>query len=172
MFPLLAPPLSYEMAQRCLGPLVESTAETITSLHESDFAHLDVWLENICFCYNAAVLIDFEYACDVTTDRDSAPQYRYGDTVSCMFKRHTPEIQTAAHYDWMQLGWMAFRMHNLKSMNDVPIYHNMELHWPQKQICPFLEQAVTYGVYSRDRLHRSPICMEHMESLACVMGHT
>ena len=107
------------MDQWCLGPLVESTAETITSLHEYDFAHLDAWLENICFHYNAAVLIDFEYACDVTTDRDSAPQYRYGDTVSCMFKRHTPGIQTAAHYDWMQLGWMAFWIHNLKSMNDV-----------------------------------------------------
>ena len=52
------------------------------------------------------------------------------------------------------------------------IYHNMDLHWPPKHICPFLKQAVNYGVYSRDHLYRSPICMEHMESLACMMGHT
>lgn len=104
VFPLITPPLSFTSAQRCLGPLIESTAEAIESLHKLGFAHLDIRLDNICF-RSGAVLIDFDFAREATDT--SVPEYTVNaNTVSCMYKRRNAE--TAAQYDWMQLGWMGF----------------------------------------------------------------
>lgn len=169
VFPVITPPLTHAQAQRCLGPLIESTAKAIESLHKLGFAHNDIRLENICFRSGNAVLIDFDHARHA--EATSVPEYSAdGHTVSCMYKRRTKAVKTAAQYDWMQLGWMAFWLHYLESMRKEDVnYHTMDHVWEKLPTCDFLKQAVNGGVYSKDSLLSSPVYTEHQESLLYVL---
>ena len=150
VFPVITPPLTNAKAQRCLGPLIESTAKAIDSLHKLGIAHNDIQLENICFRSGNAVLIDYDHARRATST--SVLQYSIDHTVSCMYL-HTEAVETAAQYDWMHLGWLAFWLHNVEFMMGRGVfYHTMDQFWEKLPTCDFLKQAVNGGVYSKDSL--------------------
>ena len=43
-------PMSYEEVKSCFRAFVESVCEAVNELHSKNMAHLDIRLENICFC--------------------------------------------------------------------------------------------------------------------------
>ena len=51
VFPMLIFPMEVSEAGQCLPEFVESVVKTIQSMHQQPLqrAHLDIWLENICF---------------------------------------------------------------------------------------------------------------------------
>ena len=167
VFPLITPPLSDRSALRCLGPLIQSTAKAIESLHKLGFAHLDIRLDNICFHSGNPVLIDFDFAKFVGIEVPQSIFHR--NEVSCLYKCRG-SVKTCAQCDWMQLGWMGFWLHNRKSLDsEGVIYHRMDCAWDKLVTCDFLKKAVNEGSYSEDSLLSSPLYVEHQESIVDVL---
>ena len=141
-----------------------------SNLHKLRFAHNDIRFENICFRSGNAVLIDYDHACQSDDESTSVLEYSVvGHRVSLIYLR-TEAVQTAAQYDWRQLGWLAFWLHNLESMMEEGVsYHAMDQLWEKLPTCNFLKQAVNEGVYSKDSLLSSPVYTVHKESLVDVL---
>ena len=60
-FNIYSPPLSREHAKRKIVHFTSEVVQAIQELHTLEIAHLDIWLENICFNERGgAVLTDFD----------------------------------------------------------------------------------------------------------------
>ena len=103
--PLLIYPLIKAEAVQCFKDFIIKAAEAVQTLHDYDYVHLDIRLENVCFRHNAhgdvnAVLIDFEYMQQCST----APT---NISVESSMGIMEPSFQDTRCLDWKQFGLMA-----------------------------------------------------------------
>ena len=102
-YTMYKPPLSPDEAKAVVVPFVKSIVAAIKELHDHNFAHLDIRLENVCIDHSdAAILIDI--------DR-SEPVNREASRLFVRYSRSTmyqssSSSWTCGHLDWKQLGLM------------------------------------------------------------------
>ena len=95
-------PMTPNEAAGCLGHFMRELCGTLCILHDKDFAHLDLRLENICFDDNdKLVLVDLD-RCTSTSNFSDAD----GTSALSVMYFNMETAPTAIMTDWRQVGLM------------------------------------------------------------------
>ena len=116
--PLLIYPLRKDKAVQCF---IIKAAEAVQSLHDYEYVHLDIRLENVCFQQNTdgdvnAVLIDFEF---MQPCRTFPSRISFESSMGIMER----SFMDTKCLDWKQVGLMAAFILETKEINNEK-YHD------------------------------------------------
>ena len=127
-FPYLLPPLTREEARRCLKDFVKKINKALQSIHQENFHHGDVRLENICFVLSEdstdfdVRLIDLEIGY-VGQAAECKCVYSENSLISCLYS--IPKtFGDDGDIDYLQLGYMILWVFN----DDCNDYHKLDKH--------------------------------------------
>lgn len=118
IFDQLDKPLSKDLAKTCLNKFVRGCVNALKELHDSNIAHLDVRLENVCIDPETKepVLIDLDRSEEITEKQIA---FCYGGSTMC--SPGTSDIWTTKNSDWRQLAIMIIFIQSTK----VKDYHTI-----------------------------------------------
>lgn len=157
VFRVLLPPLHSAQALPCLGYLLDSVATAIEELHQLEFAHMDIRLDNICFTHEngkvVAVLIDLDHCNEVDS-------FEGASCAEVMYNFGVHQVESSC-FDWRQLGLIAVWIH-CEKYDTEEHYHFMEVPEEMKRD-KFINNALR-GIFNRELLHSSPVYLDHQKS--------
>lgn len=121
-----------------LHSLVKSLSKALEELHQQEWAHLDIRLDNICLSKgNEVLLIDLDRAM-MTNKKSSAASSLYGPVPMYTWPDHN-NSRLVSYLDYRQMGLMIYY---LRHQDEISKYHVSE---PQGDMDDFVKKLLQEG---------------------------
>ncbi len=142
--------LVWKEAKCCLRELVLGIYGALFEIHQLEFKHNDLRLDNICFTKDyMPVLIDFDRSTDLLE-----MIYFDVDDRSCMYNLEEPPFNPNGNTDFLQLGWLTAWVLDSEPSN----YHDRK--WgTQREIVTtnkFIQELILQGKFHKALLNLLP----------------